>query len=326
MNNRKKGIYILGSSIILLLILCFGVVFWLCKDNSIYLYRDKNVFTDFHTKLNGHTKSIPGLPVENTIESGIVNDEAICEQNYSVNIKSGEPYNRFIYLKQNVEKEGDYSLVVFDNFKQIPFKVDGTEMNYCTIHLTYDDELYVPVTIDDLNNGCHRLVFIWLFNVNKKLPEKKVSELDYLVLSSALWTDVIVGENENNVPYPTYQGDFFEECNNTISIQATDQEDSVWHGIIQPNFNDNRIYLTAGNNNSENTARTVLWGLCDYEQITMNPNGDYCIYAEIPEGKFISQPISYETSTPTSHTYQTFSMNLDTGEIAYSDSVYLNAE
>lgn len=324
MIKKKKHICILMSFIILAT--CLGVVLWLHKDNSIYLYRDENVYTDFSIKLNGRSKSIPGLPVENTIESGIVNEEAICEQNYSVEIKSGEQYNRFIHLKQNMEEEGDYSLVVFDNFKQIPFKVDGKEMNYCTIHLAYDEELHVPVSIDNLDNGIHRLVFIWLFNVNKKLSEKEVSELDYLVFSSGLWTDVIVGGDENEVSYPIYQREFFEECNNSISIQETDQEDSLWQGMIHAKSEDKKIYLTAGNTISENITRTILWGLCDYEQITLNENGDYCVYAEIPEGKFISQPISYEEDIPTSHTYQAFSMDLDTGEIYCSDSVYLNAE
>lgn len=325
MNKRKKITCILTSFIIVFSI-CVGVALWLHKDNSIYLYTAENVYTDFHTKLNGQSKSIPGLPVENTMESGIVNNKGICEQNCSVEIESGAQYNRFVCLKQNLEKEGDYSLVIFDNFKQIPFKVDGKEMNYCTIHLAYDEELYVPVCIEGLKDGTHRLVFVWLFNVNKKIPKKKVAELDYLVFSSGSWTDVIVGEDRTEVSYPVYQREFYETCNNSISIQEKDREDNLWHGIIHANTKDRKIYLTAGNITSENTVRTVFWGLCDYEQITMNENGDYCIFSEIPKGKFISQPISYKDNASVSHTYQIFSMDLDNGDINYSDSVYLNAE
>lgn len=324
MKKKQKFLVILLSVAVLCIMV--SVIYLAVNSPQISMLSDDLVYTEFQKQLEKETKNIPGLSEDNSIEMGIANQLGVCEQDQRVNLDSGETYERFVCLQQNIEKTGCYSLVVFDNFKQIPFCVDGIKMNQCTISLKYGEALNVPVSIDGLEDGVHRLVFVWLFNVNKNFSKKEISEYDYTDLTSALWTDVVVGEDTWNLDTVLYDRNFFDNCSTDINIMNQDGADDRWMGWLDAEKRGGKFYVTAGNNTDEKISKTVVWLMSDYEQVPIDQKGNYCLYAEIPQNKFISQPISYKKNTDVSHTYRAFSMDLDTGDIYCSDALYFNGK
>lgn len=326
--DKKKVIGIAASIVVLVLLVCLwkigkrlDVPTEKKQEETICLLPDSNVYTMFHDTCNATPKSMDWIPDEDTIEYGILNDEtAISESDTKISLESGEKYHKYIDLEQHIEEKGYYSLIVFDNFKQISFLVDGKEMEHCTVGLEYGEEISVPLTIEHLEDGYHRLVFIWLCGVNRSFEEEELEESDYFD-ACCMWTDVEVGTGQWQPECVSYDGRYFQECNMLVNLQSRYGVDNIVENIIHPKSGDKEIFATVGNNSNDERLEKILWAICDFEQVPIDNSGNYCMYAEVPKNQFISQGIPFGEKTDRSYGYQVFVMDLASGEIDYTNRV-----
>ena len=65
----------------------------------------------------------------------------------------------FLVFTNNMGKQFNCTLVIFDNYKQIDFEVDGKLMRQCTVSVENGTEIDIPITLSSLEEGKHDLVF-----------------------------------------------------------------------------------------------------------------------------------------------------------------------
>lgn len=318
--NRKKLTGIILCSLLIVLLVCL----WQKEnkqDQLVYTLLDSNVYTEFDDTCKAVPKSMDWIPDENTIEYGVLNENGISESDTKISLKSGEKYHKYISLQQHIEEKGDYSLIIFDNFRQISFLVDGKEMNHCTVSLEYGEEIMVPVTIEDLEDGYHKLIFIWLLEINRSMEEKELEEQSNYPVSCCLWADVEIGSGQWEPEYVTYEGQYFEGCNMLVNLQSQYGVDDKTEYIVHREAEHKELFATVGNNSDEEISKKILWAICDFEQIPIDDKGHYCMYVEVPKKKFISQAIPIGKKTDKLNNYQVFIMDLENGEVDCSGRV-----
>lgn len=216
------------------------------QQESVCLLSDSDVYTIFDDICNAAPKNMDWLQDENTIEYGVLNDKtAVSESDTKISLESGEKYHRYIDLEQHIEEKGAYTLVVFDNFKQIS----------------------VPLTIGHLEDGYHRLVFIWLCGVNRFFEKEELEEGGYLT-ACCTWSDVEVGTSQWQPECVSYEGEYFQECSMLVNLQSQYGVDNRVENIMYPESDD---------------------------------KGNYCMYTQVQKNQFISQGIPFGEKTDKSY-------------------------
>lgn len=315
--NKKKTVAVVAGMLVVLLV-C--VLVRNLKQQFVYTLSDSEVYTEFEDECNAVPKHMDWIPDENSIEYGVINDQGISECDTEISLKSGEKYHRYVSLKQQVEEEGEYSLLIFDNFRKIPFYVDGREMEHCTVKLKYGEEILVPVTIDELADGYHNLIFIWLGEINRPMDKKALEEQFYTPVSNCMCVDVEVETSEWQPECGTYAGEYFQGCSTVVNLQSQYGIDNKTEYIVEMKSGQERLFATVGNTSEDEMSKKILWVINDFEQVPIDDK-NYCMYVEVPKDKFISQAIPIEKEAGRPCSYQVFIMDLESREIDCSERV-----
>lgn len=315
---NKKRIVAIVVGLLIVILACMLILS--LKQQFVYTLSDSEVHTEFEDVCNAVPKSMDWIPDENSIEYGVINNNGISECDTKISLESGEEYHRYVFLKQQVEEEGEYSLLVFDNFRKIPYCVDGQETDHCTVKLKYGDEIMVPVTVNGLADGYHNLIFIWLGEINRPMDKEALEEQFYAPMSNCMWVDLEVGAGEWQPECGTYAGEYFKGCSTVVNLQSQYGIDNKAEYIVEMKSDQDSLFATVGNTSEDQMAKKMLWVINDFEQVPIDDK-NYCMYVEVPKDNFISQAIPVEKHLVELQSYQVFIMDLESKEIDCSERV-----
>lgn len=66
---------------------------------------------------------------------------------YTYELEEGETFSKFISIINNMGADWCYTLIAFDNYRQIPFFVEGKELVTCSVKVKNGESVQVPVEI-----------------------------------------------------------------------------------------------------------------------------------------------------------------------------------
>lgn len=285
----------------------------------------EKIYTHFSTHAKGEGKRMEFSPGEESFEYGILNEMGKVEVGYTYKLEEGEIFSKFISIINNMGADWCYTLIVFDNYRQIPFFVEGKELVTCSVKVQNGGSVQVPIEIHDFEKGKNELMFVWIVNTNEDLTK---SEWDYTNWANAAYLrcDVCV-ENEDDIWLePSDRWEYFDDLHCDVNIQGTYGEDMMEVDKIVLEEGNDTVYVTAGNY-EDATIKRVVVVLKDFQQIDIGEQP--FVYLEIPPQKFVSLPVSLGINDKNPHEVLAIVMNASEDNMfgtAFSNRVVIDGK
>lgn len=150
----------------------------------------------------------------------------------------------------NMGKQFNFTLVIFDNYKQIDFEVDGKLMKQCTVNIKNKSDINIPITISSLEEGKHDLVFAVFLDTYMELTDEERLQTG----GTALRCLAVVGGKEVFA--------------NKFTYQEFDMIEARTNGIVINKFNGNEYFIEAGNLDGETESSAIIF-MDNFEQINL---------------------------------------------------------
>lgn len=187
-----------------------------CKSIETKTESDTSLYTNFTTKvesekniayldvaLDGENISYSILNNQGTVETGTVYQ---LEENY---------LEKFINIANYINKDMEYNLLVFVNYKQVTFKVEDKEYDVFNAFIQKNKSLQIPVKIDGLSPGFNDILFLIVPEANQ-VPTTYSDEFYGEILSlrcNAFWGAEDILDRHDSLKLET-----INETNNNVSI------------------------------------------------------------------------------------------------------------
>lgn len=162
-----------------------------CGNQSINSNKETNVpeiYTEFSETYNGEVKVMDGFEGKMYYSYGLWGENSEYMQDTTVYLENNK-LRTFMSFTNNMGKQFNFTLVIFDNYKQIDFEVDGKLMKQCTVNIKNKSDINIPITISSLEEGKHDLVFaVFLDTYMELTDEERLQTGGYCVkVSGCCW-------------------------------------------------------------------------------------------------------------------------------------------
>lgn len=162
-----------------------------CGNQSINSNKKTNVpeiYTEFSETYNGEVKELDGFEGKTYYSYGLWGENSEYMHDTTVYLENNK-LRTFMSFTNNMGKQFNFTLVIFDNYKQIDFEVDGKLMKQCTVNIKNKSDINIPITISSLEEGKHDLVFaVFLDTYMELTDEERLQTGGYCVkVSGCCW-------------------------------------------------------------------------------------------------------------------------------------------
>lgn len=244
---KKSLVSILG--IIILILAC---IFYFSLSEKPTEGKDANTKSDH---------IIPGFGKDsNSIAIGLLDkNNKIIDQGSTLKVKN----NKIVYtvsLSNFIKVERKYALIILENFKQVPFTVNGKSYKVYNFNAKENETVEFDTTVKAQNNTSE-IDYILI-----KKPEYLLDKLDFEKMSTLqeiMSLRFVVGNNSeiktpNYIPQKTYKGG----PNDTVFISKRKEELEILPKIKTGET----MYLSVGNIGNKNANYTIV-ALNNWKQV-----------------------------------------------------------
>lgn len=223
-------------------------------ENKSAYYDNVKIYTEFQTQFAGEVRMLEGFENQSYYSMGLWDNNSNYFHDTTVSLKENEEFSMFLALLNCMGEKYNYTVILFDNYQQIEFEVDGELMNQCTVCIENGDELYIPIKINSLVNGKHDLIFAVFVDTYKTLTdEERIYTGDH---DGVLRCTAIVG-NENAVQHDNIQGLRVD----TVSART--------NGVVLNKMNGEEYAIEVGNLD-EKPMNNVIIVLDNFMQVSIS--------------------------------------------------------
>lgn len=223
-----------------------------CGNQSINSNKKTNVpeiYTEFSETYNGEVKELDGFEGKTYYSYGLWGENSEYMQDTTVYLENNK-LRTFMSFTNNMGKQFNFTLVIFDNYKQIDFEVDGKLMKQCTVNIKNKSDINIPITISSLEEGKHDLVFAVFLDTYMELTDEERLQTG----GTALRCLAVVGGKEVFA--------------NKFTYQEFDMIEARTNGIVINKFNGNEYFIEAGNLDGETESSAIIF-MDNFEQINL---------------------------------------------------------
>ena len=223
-------------------------------ENKSAYYDNVKIYTEFQTQFTGEVRKLEGFENQTYYSMGLWDNNSNYFHDTTVSLKENEEFSMFLALLNCMGEKYNYTVILFDNYQQIEFEVDGELMNQCTVCIENGDELYIPIKINSLVNGKHDLIFAVFVDTYKTLTdEERIYTGDH---DGVLRCTAIVG-HENAVQHDNIQGLRVD----TVSART--------NGVVLNKMNGEEYAIEVGNLD-EKPMNNVIIVLDNFMQVSIS--------------------------------------------------------
>ncbi len=278
----------------------FIILFFLC---SCSLENNKNVDVseqialdskDFKKRIES-TAARDQLPMALNGGKGIglnlYKTDGQIESKHVFKINLNEKWEKFISISHKLNEERIYKLILFVDYKQEDFYVDGEEVRNYTFKMEPNETLEIPVGIKQLSTGLHDAFFVLV-----KFPDIKSLDKDFRMetaVNNLLFIRFnIIVENDSIKEIPLTKN--FEiskdDSFNGFMYNKKKNNTTVWY-FDDININTQLEYFYhIGNVTGKSSRRYAIIALLDWEQVELNEDGDKVLFFEVEKNTKITIP------------------------------------
>lgn len=223
-----------------------------CGNQSINSNKKTNVpeiYTEFSETYNGEVKELDGFEGKTYYSYGLWGENSEYMHDTTVYLENNK-LRTFMSFTNNMGKQFNFTLVIFDNYKQIDFEVDGKLMKQCTVNIKNKSDINIPITISSLEEGKHDLVFAVFLDTYMELTDEERLQTG----GTALRCLAVVGGKEVFA--------------NKFTYQEFDMIEARTNGIVINKFNGNEYFIEAGNLDGETESSAIIF-MDNFEQINL---------------------------------------------------------
>lgn len=244
-------------------------------ENKSAYYDNVKIYTEFQTKFTGEVRKLEGFENQTYYSLGLWDNNSNYFHDTTVFLKENEEFSMFLALLNCMGEKYNYTVILFDNYQQIEFEVDGELMNQCTVCIENGDELYIPIKINSLVNGKHDLIFAVFVDTYKTLTdEERIYTGDH---DGVLRCTAIVG-NENAVQHDNIQGLRVD----TVSART--------NGVVLNKMNGEEYVIEVGNL-GEKSMKNVIIVLDNFMQVSISDDNSLYECILLNAGKEVIIPL-----------------------------------
>lgn len=273
LTERYKGVKIIKSIVLFLVILIVGL-FHGCnyKSNETNNINVVNLdSTNFDDKVDHSSESnILPFAKEGGINIGLYNENGEIEKDYNFNIREKEKISKYISVGNMIDTERIYKLLLFVDYKQKDFNVDGrSEKTDFTFKLNPNQAIKIPVSISPLDKGLHDILFVIVkYPDIKSLDEKYRKQTDMNNLLFLRFSVVVDKEVNRDITLNEY-GD--TKNNSDLDGVFITKENNYKRWLTQniSMKSDLQYYIHIGNNHNKGNKKYALIALFDWKQINI---------------------------------------------------------
>jgi len=269
---KMKNYYIIGT---ILAILIFSFYFFdentFKKNNSInatpYLnsrvINNNNVHNQAANTIGYGLKSIKGQHIDNG--SNLNPEHNIINVNISID--------------HNLDEDREYGLVVLEDFKQVPFKIENKqEFIKYFFTMPSNTSKYINVTLP-VNPNAHEVIFLLV-----KKPNYKLREMDFNragILEEVLSMRYSINQKKNIINIKETAPSSVKTDGLNEFLFVTKNKDKLQSVFVEAEGK--KLTLSAGND-TEKPIRFAIVAFKDWEQSNIINNQDV-IYTTVPSGE-----------------------------------------
>lgn len=281
MTNKIKFLV----SLLLLIILSLG-----CNSNTV-TNTEKFISnnTNFSKKINS-TANRDKLPMANGngISLGLYDENGKIEKDINFNLNNGHIFEKFISIT-NSNTPRNYKLLLFIDYNQSNFKVDGKDFESFNFKMNPQETLEIPVELEPLSSGLHDILFVIVkYPDIKSLDEdfRKQTDMNHLLFLRY----TITVDNEKIPDYNLYKTKILDRnLLDGVFINLEEDELKRWlYQDVNPS-SDLNYYIHVGNNSNIKNKKYALLVLNDWKQVPITKDINK-LFFEVESGKELVVP------------------------------------
>lgn len=261
---------------------------------------------------------------ENTISFGLEDSEGkYIDNGSSINVNSSNNASVYLSLDHNLDEHRKYGLIIFEDYKQIPFKAndESNSTNKFFFDMESKSSKKIKISVDTSKNA-NELTFLLIKKPEYKLEEMDISRASILeeVLSMRYTINSREIKSEVTSEKETKPQEVLKDGLNDY-LFITNKKDQL-QTVVKEKENENLI-LSAGND-SDQKRKYAIVALNDWEQeeiingkdviyTTIEPNTRNIFNFDLPKVKedtnfqFLAFPFPYEVSIDNYESQSTYS-------------------
>lgn len=280
----------------ILLIISVVIAFSFYFKNNIDIVQTK---IDYESKLDnidfvsniGSTAKKDILPYAKSggINLGLYNINGQIEKEFNFNLKENESIKKYISLGNMIDKERIYKLLLFVDYKQAPFSVDGrVSSKDFTFKLDPGQSTEIPFEIAPLEKGLHDILFVIVkYPDEKSLDDDFRKNTDMNNLLFLRFSVVVENESTNQIAFNEYgeiaQGDLLD------GVYLSKENDfKRWLSHKVKKGTNESYYIHLGNNHKKGDRTYALIALHDWRQVSIGDSGKETLFFKLKEAEMVS--------------------------------------
>lgn len=279
---------------VIVILIAISVIFYLVSNVNTSLnntnYESKLDNIDFVHKI-GSTAKKDILPYATSggINLGLYDINGQIEKNFNFNIKENESINKFISLGNMIEKERTYKLLLFVDYKQAPFSVDGREPSKdFTFKLGPGQSTEIPFKTSPLKKGLHDILFVIVkYPDNKSLDDEFRKNTDMNNLLFLRFSAVAENESIEQIDFNQYgeiaQGDILDGI-----FVSKEKDFKRWLSQKVRKGNSESYYIHIGNNHKKGERKYAVIALHDWKQVNIGESEKDALFYQLKEKEMVS--------------------------------------
>ncbi len=227
----------------------------------------------------------------NGVGLGLYSENGTIDKSHIFYLKPNERLKKFISISNNIPESRVYKILLFIDFKQEEFSIDGRPYsdNY-TFEMDSNETLEIPFICKEFSPGFHDCFFVIV-----KYPDKKFLDSDFRKqtdMNNLLFLRFKVSiENEIVPEYKIKKFTPSPEKSIIDGIFISDQENVLKRWLVQKiKRNDMVQYYAHVGNKKRDNKQYALIVLLDWKQVAINQEGDKTLYFELKENEMITIP------------------------------------
>lgn len=249
------------------------------EDNIVSNNSSSNIIDLQVHKSNTSTvkvKKIEGLEHEEGYGTGIYTTQGKCLHDMTNYTNSTEDLSLYYHISNDLGDTHTFTIVVLDNYHQIPFIVNGKKCLNYTVEIPNLEETDIPIDLGKLTSGRHDIVFLTSINAGTK-------EIEF---------DPIVHGFMDSAHRSTFIVDDDNELYNPITYQ-TNASNTEYSGVNLKKIDNESYELSVAGEYDDNKSVSVIV-FDNYEEI-----GKYTL--ELGAKKSVSIPFYYSADSNIKH-------------------------
>lgn len=268
---KIKKYYIIIGTILAIFIFSFSFFY----ENSFKKNNSLNV-TSNSSEINSNnvtrqTANTIGYGLKSIKGEHIDNGSSITPQNNIINVN--------VSIDHNLDEHREYSLIVLEDFKQVPFKIENKQ-RFVKYFFTMapNTSKYINVTLS-VNSNAREVIFLLI-----KKPNYKLKDMDFNragILGEVLCMRYSLNQNKNIGNIKESVPDFIIKDGLNEYLFVTKNKDKLQSVFVETEGKE--LTLSAGND-TEKPMRFAIVAFKDWEQIKIINNQDV-IYTTVPLGE-----------------------------------------